>query len=203
MVKLESGKLAEISRGYQHTTNNRMELMAVIAALESIDPGSPVRLFSDSKYVVDALIQGWAKKWRAAGWRRKGANRIANADLWKRLLELNDQFEVAYEWVKGHAGNEHNERADALSYQAIADSGKLEDKGFSRQRLAKTEARGRITQAGQPCRKCGTPVEKQVPRRRLKPDQNYYFEYYLRCPNCGTNYMVDEAKRFLDQDSMF
>jgi ribonuclease HI len=193
----------ELSGAYAHTTNNRMELLAVIIALQSLDNPPAVTLHSDSKYVVDALNQGWARKWRSDGWVRKGAKRIPNSDLWKRLLDLDDKYDVEYKWVKGHSGNEFNERADALSYQAIERLDKREDKGYLIQVEEEKERPLKITKEGQPCRKCSTPVVKRKPQLRNKSGQTYYYEYYLYCPQCKTMYMVEDAKRHIDQDSMF
>jgi ribonuclease HI len=193
----------EISQGYRRTTNNRMELMAAIKALEALKKPCQVMLYSDSKYLVEAIEKGWARKWKQGGWKRKGAKRVPNADLWARLLDLLEMHDVEFQWVRGHAGDPDNERADQLSYAAIESDRLLEDEGYLRQleleRIAPTE----IKQAGQPCRKCGTPVVKRVPKRKRRSDQAYYFEFYLQCPQCETIYMVEDAKRSVDQGSLF
>lgn len=202
-VIMSGGARKEISEGYRLTTNNRMELMAAIKALEALNEPCDATLYSDSKYLVEAMEKGWAEKWRDSGWTRKGAKRVPNADLWKRLLGLLDVREVEFEWVRGHAGDTHNERADFLSYRAIQADHLLEDEGYLRQleleRIAPTD----ITQPGQPCRKCGTPVVKRKPKRKHRSGQSYYYEYYLQCPECGTIYMVEDAKRSVDQGSLF
>ena len=111
----------ELSGGYRKTTNNRMELLAVIKGLEALKEPCRVALYSDSKYVLDALTKGWARRWRANGWRRnKKGQPAVNPDLWGRLLDLCDAHEMAYHWVKGHAGDPENERCDRLSTQALA-----------------------------------------------------------------------------------
>jgi ribonuclease HI len=193
----------EIFQGYRLTTNNRMELMAAIKALEALEEACHVKLYSDSKYLVEAVEKGWAQKWKAGGWKRKGAKRVPNADLWARLLELLEMHRVEFQWVRGHAGDPDNERADWLSYDAIGSGDLLEDEGYLRglelERIAPTE----IKEEGQPCRKCGTPVVKRVPKTKRRSDQAYYFEYYLRCPRCETIYMVEDAKRSVDQGSLF
>jgi ribonuclease HI len=105
----------ELSGGFRLTTNNRMELMAAIVGLSSLQEKSKVTLYSDSRYLVDAMSQGWVKKWRAKGWKRGKAE---NVDLWERLLELCAQHDVAFSWVEGHASNPYNNRCDVLSVQA-------------------------------------------------------------------------------------
>ena len=104
----------EISAGFRLTTNNRMELLAVIVALEALkQPGMEVEVYSDSKYVVDAVEKGWVM-----GWERKNFKDKKNPDLWKRFLKVYRQHRVAFHWVKGHAGNPNNERVDALAVAA-------------------------------------------------------------------------------------
>ena len=111
----------ELCGGYRRTTNNRMELLAVIKGLEALKGRCRVTLYSDSKYVLDALTKGWARRWRANGWRRnKRGQPAVNPDLWTRLLELCDGHEMGYQWVKGHAGDVENERCDELSTAALA-----------------------------------------------------------------------------------
>ena len=108
----------ELSGGYRKTTNNRMELMAVIKGMEALKEKCKVELYSDSKYVVDALSNGWAAKWRANGWRRNKREHAINPDLWERLLELCEAHEVTFHWVRGHSGNPGNERCDQLATEA-------------------------------------------------------------------------------------
>ncbi|MDP2645746.1 MAG: ribonuclease HI [Desulfobacterales bacterium] len=117
-VVREGGKISEISGGYRMTTNNRMELMACIMALESIKTGGSVLLYSDSKYVVDAMEKGWAKKWRANNWMRNKSEPAKNSDLWERLLGLCRQRSIKFSWVKGHANNPGNDRCDDLVKKA-------------------------------------------------------------------------------------
>jgi ribonuclease HI len=111
----------ELARGFRKTTNNRMEILAVIAALESLAEACEITIHSDSQYVVNAIEQGWAKRWRAAGWRRgpKGKEPALNPDLWQRLLDLLPKHKVEFNWVRGHAGNHENERADELAVAAL------------------------------------------------------------------------------------
>jgi ribonuclease HI len=112
------GKITELSGGYASTTNNRMELLGVIVALESLDSPSDVVVRSDSLYVVKAMQQGWAEGWRANGWRIASRQPAKNRDLWTRLLALCERHSVTFEWVRGHAGVAQNERCDALAVAA-------------------------------------------------------------------------------------
>ncbi len=203
VVLFEGGSRREFSRGFRLTTNNRMELLAAVVGLEALDEPSIVTLYSDSKYLVNAMNQGWASEWRDAGWVRKAGKRVPNADLWVRLLALTKEHEVTFEWVKGHSGIRNNERADLLSYAAIEEDDLLEDEGYLDRLELEKEEPSSITEEGQPCRKCGTPVVKKTPKSTRKPDQVYYYEYYLYCPGCETRYMVEEAKRYFNQGKLF
>ena len=107
----------ELSGGEAQTTNNRMELLGVIHALQALKEPCAVELWSDSRYVVDALEKGWAKSWRARGWRRADKKPALNVDLWEILLPLTETHDVHCHWVKGHAENEYNNRCDALAVQ--------------------------------------------------------------------------------------
>ena len=126
-----------MSGGYRLTTNNRMELMACIAALENISPKSSVIMFSDSKYVVDAIEKGWAKRWRANDWMRNRTEPAKNADLWKRLLELCEHNSVEFKWVKGHADNKGNERCDQLVKEAAKRKDLSVDEEFEKENIEK------------------------------------------------------------------
>lgn len=120
----------ELSRGYERTTNNRMELMAVIAALEVLNRPCSVELHSDSQYVVNAFNKHWIEGWIKRGWKTAGKKPVKNPDLWKRLLKAKESHDVRFIWVKGHAGNTFNERCDQLATSA-ADNGPLyQDTGF-------------------------------------------------------------------------
>ncbi len=141
------GKTFKLSRGYRRTTNNRMELMGVIAGLEStaeIATGRRTEVVTDSRYVVDGMSKGWAKRWRANGWRRNRQGDMAlNPDLWGRLLDAVDGRDVAFQWVKGHSGHPQNEVCDAMVGEAarLPDSEKLVDDGYER------KGSGMMTQA--------------------------------------------------------
>lgn len=105
----------EISGGEKETTNNRMELTAVISALECLKEPCVVELYSDSRYVIDALEKGWAEGWRKKGWKRSGKEPALNPDLWETLLNLVEKHEMHYHWVKGHEDNVYNNRCDELA----------------------------------------------------------------------------------------
>ncbi len=111
-------KRQELSGGYKLTTNNRMELMAAIVGLEELEFPSIVTLYTDSKYIVDAVTKGWAKRWRANGWKRNKKDKAMNPDLWGKLLDLCDKHLVQFSWVRGHSGNIENECCDKLAVQA-------------------------------------------------------------------------------------
>ena len=110
---------SELSRGYAKTTNNRMELTAVIRSLALLKEPCIVELYSDSKYVIDALEKGWVWGWKKRGWVKSDKKPALNVDLWEQLLPLIQTHQVHYHWVKGHASNEKNNRCDQL---AVAES---------------------------------------------------------------------------------
>ncbi len=112
----------EISGGEAETTNNRMELTAAIRALEALTEPCRVELYTDSRYLTDALEKGWVYNWRKNGWRKPDKKPALNVDLWERLLSLLETHEVRLHWVRGHADNEFNNRCDAL---AVAESRKF------------------------------------------------------------------------------
>ena len=105
----------EYAAGYDKTTNNRMELMAAIVALEALNRPCEVDVFADSKYVVDAFNEGWIDNWQINGWKTKGKDPVKNRALWERLLKAADPHKITWHWVKGHSGHEMNERCDALA----------------------------------------------------------------------------------------
>ncbi len=107
----------QMSGGEKQTTNNRMELLAIISALKALNEPCKVFIHSDSKYVIDAVVLGWAKKWKANGWMRNKKDRALNVDLWEQLLKLLDKHEVEFEWIKGHSGHPENEKCDQLAVQ--------------------------------------------------------------------------------------
>ena len=108
----------EFSEGYKLTTNNQMELLAVIVGLEALKKPCEVIVYSDSKYVVDAFNNKWVDNWIAKGWKTAGKSPVKNVELWKRLLDAKSAHDVEFIWVKGHAGHEYNERCDTLAVSA-------------------------------------------------------------------------------------
>ena len=117
-----NGREKELSGGEAETTNNRMELSGVIFALSALKEPCAVDLYTDSKYVFDAVDKGWVYTWRKNGWRKADKKPALNVDLWERLLPLLETHRVTWHWVKGHAENEKNNRCDAL---AVAQSRKF------------------------------------------------------------------------------
>lgn len=105
----------EMSGGERETTNNRMELTAVIEALSALKEPCRVTLYSDSKYVIDGLSKGWAKSWKKNGWKKSDKSPALNPELWDRLLDLCDYHTLEYVWIKGHDGHPENERCDTLA----------------------------------------------------------------------------------------
>lgn len=126
----------ELSGGFRRTTNNRMELLAVIIGFEALKHPCAVTVYSDSKYVVDAVNKGWARRWRANGWRRNKREKAENPDLWARLLDFLDTHNVEFRWVRGHADDEGNERADALAVTASTGKNLAADEGYEAARMA-------------------------------------------------------------------
>ncbi len=118
ILLLSKSKKKEISGGYRLTTNNRMELLACIIGLEAIIKESVVNIYSDSAYVVNSINKGWAKKWKANGWKRNKNDFADNIDLWERFLNIYDKHKVKMNWVKGHANNPGNEKCDELASNA-------------------------------------------------------------------------------------
>lgn len=120
----------EISGGFRKTTNNRMELLACIIGLEQFDRPSALAVYSDSRYVVDGINKGWARRWQRNDWRKSSGDRALNIDLWERLLALCHRHDVQFVWVKGHAGNPGNERCDQLATHAASQRNLPSDKGY-------------------------------------------------------------------------
>lgn len=129
-VLLYKNNRKEISAGYKLTTNNRMEMLAVIKALEILKEPCIVNLYSDSKYIVDAVEKGWAIKWKNNNWKRNKSEMALNIDLWERLLLLLEKHKVKFTWVKGHANNIENERCDFLARTAISNGNLQDDENY-------------------------------------------------------------------------
>jgi ribonuclease HI len=177
--------------------NNRMEIYAAIAGLEMLKQPCKVTIYSDSQYLVKAMMDGWVATWKKKDWWRTNTERAENVDLWKRLDELCQKHEVEFRWVRGHAGNVENECCDRLSMTALRQPNLPVDDGYENK--PETEGRRPDLREGEPCRKCSTPIIKQMSRK--KPTHDSYYEYYLWCPNpkCKTTYTVEAAKRFVEQ----
>lgn len=126
-ILIWKGNSKEISQGYKHTTNNRMELLSVIAALESLNrKGLDIQIYSDSKYVVQAVNEKWLDKWIATDF--KGGKK--NRDLWTRYYQISREHTIRFIWVKGHASNPYNQRCDELATAAADGNNLLEDTGY-------------------------------------------------------------------------
>jgi ribonuclease HI len=119
VVMLYNGKKKELSGYAPATTNNRMELTAVIQGMRAIKQPVPVAIITDSKYIVNAVDKGWIPNWVKNGWKNSQKKPVANRDLWEQLMELNAKYQPKYVWVKGHADNEYNNRCDNLAVTEI------------------------------------------------------------------------------------
>jgi len=127
-ILMWKGESKEISAGFVHTTNNRMELLSVIAALESLNrTGLDIEIYSDSKYVVQAVNEGWLENWMKNDF--KGGKK--NKDLWKRFYQLSKMHQLKFIWVKGHASNPYNQRCDELAAAAVDGKDLQEDRGYT------------------------------------------------------------------------
>ena len=124
-IHVYRGNEKTIFGGERETTNNRMEMRAVIEGLRALKEPCEITLCSDSKYVIDALSKGWAVSWKNKGWKKSDGKPAQNIDLWEELLELASRHTLIYEWIKGHDGHPYNERCDAL---AVSEAEKHKDK---------------------------------------------------------------------------
>jgi ribonuclease HI len=187
VVLLSENRRKEISGSFRRTTNNRMEIYAAIAGLEVLKYPCRVTIYSDSQYLVSAITEGWVEKWKSRNWWRTNKEQAINVDLWERLSALCETHEVNFMWVKGHSGNPENERCDKLSYAALRQKDSPPDEFYENPPSAPNPIK--MTQAGQPCRKCSTPVIK------LKSKKS---KFYLFCPNCKATYQIesDEQSEF-------
>ena len=128
-ILIYKGNRKELSQGYSLTTNNRMEMLAAIVALESLKEPCDVELTTDSQYVRQG-ITSWLKGWKAKGWKTSNKKPVKNEDLWQRMDAANQTHQVSWKWVKGHSGHPENERCDELARIAAESGVHLEDKGF-------------------------------------------------------------------------
>ena len=115
VISRETGEVAELAGGAPHTTNNRMELIAAIAALRALKAGSEIELFTDSQYLRNAFEKGWLRNWKRRGWQTAAKTPVLNQDLWLELDDLMMRHEVKFNWVRGHDGDHFNERCDRLA----------------------------------------------------------------------------------------
>lgn len=120
----------ELSKGYARTTNNRMELMAAIVALEALKEPCSIELLSDSRYVIDAMTKHWIKGWQAKGWKTASNQPVKNRDLWQRLSAAAASHTITWKWLRGHAGHKENERCDVLAVAAATGRDLPVDAGF-------------------------------------------------------------------------
>ena len=132
VVMLHGGHRRELSAGYELTTNNRMEVLAAIIGLETLKEPCAVNLYSDSRYLVDAIEKGWVTRWQANGWKRNKTDNAVNVDLWERLLPMLARHKVRFIWVRGHADNAENNRCDALARAAVSGGELASDEGYVR-----------------------------------------------------------------------
>ena len=197
----------ELSCGYELTTNNRMELLAVIVSLEVLTKPCSVTVHSDSRYVVDSIVTGAVFRWRDKDWWRTKTKKVKNADLWQRFLTVYEKHTVELKWIPGHKGIPENERCDQLAVEAAYSSNRLPDSGYEFPIIPvgtgqqRTQGSSKISHSepGKPCRKCGKPLIKKTPKRKKrKSGQSYFYEWYLYCTGCKTMYMVESAKRQYD-----
>lgn len=130
-IIIDGSSRKELSGGFRLTTNNRMELMACIVALRTLAKGSKAVLTTDSRYVVNGIEKGWARRWRSRNWMRDRTHRAENSDLWGKLLDLLEQHDVSFRWVRGHSGHPENERCDFLARSSALLPGLPEDTGYT------------------------------------------------------------------------
>lgn len=119
VVLRHKARFKELSGGFRLTTNNRMELLACIKGLQALKKECSVTIHSDSKYVVESMTQGWARRWQANGWKRSGNATAENVDLWQQLLDLCNRYAVEFQWIRGHSGHKENERCHQLATEAM------------------------------------------------------------------------------------
>lgn len=125
------GQKWEKAGGFRLTTNNRMEIMGALVALDTLPEKCKATIHTDSQYVVNSIMKGWAKRWRSKGWKKKGNKKVPNADLWERMLQLCAKHKVEFRWVKGHDNNVENERCDQLAESSARKFNLPVDEGYT------------------------------------------------------------------------
>ena len=171
-----------------------MELTWAITWLEKLTKKSKVNLYIDSQYTINGIEKGWALKWKQNDWFRTKTEKAVNYDLWEKLLELVSYHDVKFHWVKWHNGLDDINYIPSDEELQKMTSNFLQKNNVSDKKIIDKNIK--VLKSGDACRKCGTSVEKKMPKHTAKTKtQNYYYEYYLSCPNCKTNYMVLSAKR--------
>ena len=210
----------EFNEWFEITTNNRMELTWVITWLNKLKTKSKVKVYTDSQYTINWIEKWWAKKWKKNNWYRTKTEKAVNYDLWEKLLDIVSIHEVEFEWVRWHNGHEENERCDELATLAMdnkklkVDNGYVPSKNSNQTTIWllednknkediikvlskwKWDSTIKVRKEWDPCKKCLTPVIKKKPKHTKKTLlKSYYYEYFFTCPNCKTNYIVNDAKR--------
>ncbi len=204
----------EFNQWYTLSTNNRMEMMWVITGLSKLKTKSQVDVYTDSSYTINGIEKWWAAKWKENNWMRTSSQKAVNYDLWETLLKLTEKHLVTFHWVKWHNGHIENERCDELATIALEGDDLIEDEGYEIHPISESSSlssnkiseptkkiinkknTNKISAHWDICWKCWTSVEKKIPKKKkLKPNQTFYYEYFFTCPWCKTNYMVPEWKR--------
>lgn len=213
--------LKEFSGFEKNTTNNRMELTWVIIWLSKLKEKCDVQVFTDSSYVVNGIEKGWVKKWKENNWMRTKSEKATNYDLWEKLLNLLEKHDVKFNWIKGHNWHKENERCDEIATNQILKNSHLfsnvegepksspqpstEGEGVGKKKVEKEidiswkQKKIKVKKPWDKCRKCSDIVIKSIPKKKNTTNKNYYYNYYLTCQNCKTNYFVDEAKVFINK----
>ena len=191
----------EFSGFESHTTNNRMELTWVIVWLSKLTEKCDVQVFTDSSYVVNWIEKWWAEKWKANNWMRTKSEKAINYDLWEKLLLEVSKHKVKFNWVRWHNWHEENERCDELATNEILKNIweiKIEKKDLNTG-IDSSQKKIKIQKAWDKCRKCWDIVIKAIPKKKNTKNKSYYYEYFLTCPSCKTNYFVDDAKVMINK----
>ena len=192
-------KVLELSGFEETSTNNRMELTWAIKWLEALKEPCEVDLYTDSSYVVNGIEKGWAEKWKANNWMRTKSEKAINYDLWEKLLVQTKKHKINFHWVKGHNGHIENERCDDLATEEILKNSPHPTYPLRGEEQEKNKQNKiKIEKEWDECRKCGTPVIKAKPKKKNTKNKSFYYDWFLTCSNCKTNYFVEEGKVYLD-----